>query len=83
MHGPNPGYKAGDNWCECPRCGFDYYASELKKEWTGKYVCKKCWEPRHPQDFVRGREEKIAADISYPPQTQNSHAAGSITADDL
>ena len=57
QHTRNPGFKPGDNWAECQRCGFDIYGSKLKKEWTGLLVCEKCWEPRHPQDFVRARKE--------------------------
>jgi len=30
-------------------------------------VCKKDWEPRHPQEFMRGIKEKIAVDIARPP----------------
>ena len=57
QHTRNPGFKPGDNWAECQRCGFDIYGSKLKKEWTGLLVCSKCWEPRHPQDFVRAIKE--------------------------
>ena len=42
----------------CDRCGFEYKASELKEEWTGNLVCKHCWEPRHPQEFIRGTPDK-------------------------
>lgn len=49
----NAGFQPGNHWVNCPRCSFDYRASEMRKEWTGQYVCHKCWEPRHPQDFVR------------------------------
>ena len=38
----------------CDRCGFQYRASELRKEWTGLMVCREDFDPRHPQDFVRG-----------------------------
>jgi hypothetical protein len=38
----------------CDRCGFIRLSSELRKEWTGLRVCHECWEPRHPQDLVRG-----------------------------
>lgn len=31
-----------------------FFASELRRTWDGFYVCEECWEPRHPQDFVRG-----------------------------
>ncbi len=42
----------------CARCGFQYKAEQLEKEWAGHMVCKgpstnDCWEQRHPQDFVR------------------------------
>lgn len=60
-HGPNPGYIPGDHWVECSRCGFDCRASQAKKEWNGLVVCPKCWEPRHPQDFIRGRTDDQAA----------------------
>ncbi len=50
-------FKMGDNNCICDRCGFKYKASELKQTWDGLYVCEKDWEPRHPQDFVRGVED--------------------------
>lgn len=46
----------------CQRCGFQYKAEQLEQEWTGHYVCKgpgtnDCWEPRHPQDFVKVRPD--------------------------
>jgi len=41
----------------CDRCGFKYKANQLRKEWTGWMVCDSCWEPRHPQEFLRGRDE--------------------------
>ena len=61
-HVRNPGYKPGENWLECQRCGLDHYASDARREWTGSIVCKSCWEPRHPQDFVRSKPEQITAD---------------------
>ena len=36
------------------------YLEDLKHEWTGFKVCEKCWEPRHPQEFLRAREDKQA-----------------------
>lgn len=54
------GFKPGDYWMICDRCGFKYRQSQMKKEWTGSIVCTDCWEPRHPQEFVRGRKDTIA-----------------------
>jgi len=41
----------------CQRCGFQYPSSEITREWTGTLVCKKCYEPRHPQTLIKLREE--------------------------
>jgi len=40
--------------------------SNTAREWTGVIVCKSCWEPRHPQDFVKGREEDQAVTDPRP-----------------
>lgn len=46
------------NYEICDRTGFRVPAGELAKEWNGAMVRRQSWEPRHPQDFVRGRAEK-------------------------
>jgi hypothetical protein len=46
------------NWkYDCQRCGFTFPSSDIRKEWTGLYVCGSCWEPKHPQLMIRVREE--------------------------
>jgi len=65
----NPGYQAGNHWFECERCGVDYRANEGKREWTGLVVCKNCWEPRHPQDMVRSKEDNTAAKGIVRPES--------------
>jgi hypothetical protein len=42
----------------CMSCNRKYKAYEIRKRWDGLYVCDEDWEPRHPQDFVRGIQEK-------------------------
>lgn len=46
------------NYEICDRTGFKLPVGTLVKEWTGAMVRPESWEPRHPQDFVRGRPEK-------------------------
>lgn len=53
-------YKPGDWNAICDRCGFQYKASQLKKTWDGLMVCSKDWEPRQPQDFVKGVKDNQA-----------------------
>lgn len=56
-------YFEGGDWnAACFRCGFKFKASELRPAWQGFKVCEKCWEPRHPQDFVRA----VKDDSSVP-----------------
>lgn len=81
-------YLHGSHNAICDRCGYKFKAHNLKKEWTGLRTCSgagtnNCWEPRHPQDFVRGRPDKQS-----PPWTRSEGddtfiSAGDVTADDL
>jgi hypothetical protein len=52
-----PGYVCGDFWRICDVCGFQYRASQTFKRWDGLITCSEDWEPRHPQDSVRGRKD--------------------------
>jgi hypothetical protein len=55
----------GDYNAACFECGRKRKASTLKRHWKGYYVCPEHWEPRQPQDFVRG-----IPDIQTPPWVQ-------------
>jgi len=57
----------------CDRSGFVYDAEDTRKEWTGLIVGKDQWEPRHPQEFVRG----LPTDITVPdPRPGSPFSAG-------
>lgn len=58
-------FRSGDYSAVCDRCGFGFYASELRKEWTGLRVCRECFDYKHPQLNVRGVADKIR-----PPWTR-------------
>jgi len=60
-----PSYTKGDWKAVCDACGKVVLASELQQRWDGLMVDSVCWEPRHPQDFVRG-----VADYQAPPFTR-------------
>jgi hypothetical protein len=42
----------------CMSCNRKYKSNEIRRRWDGLYVCDEDWEPRHPQDFVRGVPEE-------------------------
>lgn len=51
--GPADRFVLGEWNAQCDQCDGKRKASELHKNWKGQMVCERCWEPRHPQDFVR------------------------------
>ena len=60
----------GDWNAICDRCGSKFKFSQLKLEWDGLYVCTAngCWEPRQPQDYVKGVMDNMAVPVSRPDQ---------------
>jgi hypothetical protein len=78
-------YRPGDHLVMCELCAINYYRSECRKNWKGQIVCEDCWEPRHPQDFV-----KVKPDIAKPRDvrpdgnvTLSQTSCGNVTAADL
>jgi hypothetical protein len=43
----------------CDVCGFRFPSDKLQDRWDGLKVCYKDWELRHPQDFIKVREEVV------------------------
>lgn len=62
----NDYYKPGDYNSICWECGRERKFSELKQHWKGYYVCPEHWEPRHPQDFVRGAVDNQTVPYAQP-----------------
>lgn len=52
----------------CDVCGREFRSYQLTKRWDGLMTCSEDWEPRHPQDFVRGVADKIAPPYTRPEQ---------------
>ncbi len=76
-------YVAGDSYVICDECGFKVRASETRKRWDNRRVCPKDWEPRHPQDFVRGRHDKIRTADPRPEPPDVFLDVGDVTAESL
>jgi len=66
MRNPKSEYIPGDYWVICDRCGFKYRRSECRLTWDNLLVCRKDWEPRHPQDFVRSKRDNQRVPIPRP-----------------
>lgn len=67
----NSRYDRGDWKCICDACGRIVKASQLKKRWDGFMVDDRCWEPRQPQDFVRGVADYQAPAYTRPEPSNN------------
>lgn len=59
-------YHSGDWYITCDICSRQILASESKERWDGFRVCKSDWEPRHPQDFIKTKLDKIVVPFSRP-----------------
>lgn len=65
----------GDYRVICDRTGFKVWASDTRLEWNGLRVRKQDWEPRHPQDFVRGRRDRQIVADARPEATDSFETA--------
>lgn len=52
----------------CDECGLVFKAGELTLRWDGAMVDVRCWEPRQPQDFVRGVPDRQNTPWARPRQ---------------
>lgn len=59
-------YKPGSWNVACWRCGRKRKGDEMRRQWQGFWVCPEHWEPRHPQDFVKGVPDNPAPPYSQP-----------------
>jgi hypothetical protein len=69
-------YVPGDYYLVCDYSGFKIKRSEAKMTWDGFLVRKDFWEPRQPQDFVRGLRDKITV---APGQTRGESTNDFLT----
>lgn len=75
-------YRPGNHWLICDECGAKFRLSEMRKRWDGAMVCRKDWEPRHPQESVRSRSDKVSVPVARPEGT-DTYITTPITQDDL
>lgn len=67
MKSPKRHPRLGDHKVVCDRSGRTIMASEARQEWNGLIVDKRYWEPRHPQEFVRGVKDDQAVRYTRVP----------------
>lgn len=62
-------YISGDHNVTCDVCSKKIKMSQAKMRWDGFLVCADDFEQRHPQDFVRAKQDKISVPITRPIPT--------------
>lgn len=76
-------YRPGDALAICDSCGYRFHLSELKKDWRGFMVCKEDYEPRHPQDTIEVKKERIVIRDARPEVEDIFLEPGDVTPEDL
>ena len=76
-------YIPGDHNVICDWSGFKLKRSEVKMTWDGLMVRDKDWEPRHPQDFVRGKRDKQRVPLARTEADDTFLSTNEVTVDDL
>lgn len=74
--GKSPGHKKGGHWVICDRTGMVIREEDAREEWTGSVVAKEVWEPRHPQDFYRAREDDQSPKGLIRPESTDVEITG-------
>ena len=67
------GFRLNDHNALCDRCQRKFWASDLKKEWTGWMVCDSCYDPRHEQESLKSHAESESVEWSRPDDTEGAH----------
>lgn len=66
---PEHGFYLKGQWnAQCDICGLVFKSGELKEAWDKSMRCSQCWEPRHPQDFVKGVQDNMSTPWARPIQ---------------
>lgn len=74
--------RLGDYNAICDISGFEGKASEFALRWDGLRVLRRFWEPRQPQDFVRGVKDDPTVPWSRP-ETADVFITTPVTPEDL
>jgi len=59
-------FTSGSHNITCDVCSKKLKAHETYHRWDGFIVCKDDLEQRHPQDFVKSKQDKITVPFSRP-----------------
>jgi hypothetical protein len=59
-------YSHGNYNVICDLCGQKHKSTEVRMQWNNLLACNTCFEPRNPQDFVKGIRDDQRVPIARP-----------------
>lgn len=76
-------YIPGDHWVICDQTGFKVRRSQVVKQWDGLLVRRDQHDPRHPQELVKAKVDRVTVSDPRPRKTDVFLEVGDVTGDDL
>ena len=76
-------YKQGDWNAICDICGFKFKASQLRRDYDGRMVCREDWSPKHPQRDLRSVRDDQSVPWTRPEPEDNFIDRGPVDPDSL
>src|SRR3990167_8720909 len=67
----------------CDVCGLKFKASELRRRWDGAMVDEACFEPRHPQEFVRAKQDNPVLPFIRPDDGEGIDVGPTLSCDGI
>jgi hypothetical protein len=61
--------RVGDYNAICDVCGRKFKFSRLRQKWDNTWACEQDWEPRQPQDYLKGIKDNMSVPLSRPDTT--------------
>ena len=58
--------RVGDYNAICDVCGRKFKFSRLRQKWDNTWACEQDWEPRQPQDYLKGIMDNMSVPLSRP-----------------
>ena len=76
-------FKPGAHNVICDRTGFKIKSTNARKEWNGRLVRKKSWEPRQPQDLIEAVPESPGVRDARPRPADRFLETNEVTPESL
>lgn len=76
-------YLPGAHNIQCDRTGFKVKSTQARKQWNNLIVRSESFEPRHPQDYLKSKQDQPGVRDARPRGTDYFLGANEVTASSL